>query len=83
MSYVMYNPRTRTLMASHNYCAPTGQGFCISDITIYSAGRLVAVYAETVSGNPCPSNPIKYDPSRRRLYRSAESATCYDVGAML
>jgi hypothetical protein len=79
MSYVMYSSSTKSLVASVRYCEPTGQGFCISDIVVYSAGRLVSVYAETASGGPCPSDPVKYDSATRRLYRSGESTTCFDV----
>jgi len=82
MAYAKYDSASRRLVALYNvYCVPTGQGYCTNAVTILVTGRLQSYTSNTPSGSDCPSYPIKYSDTGKRLYKSTEASICSDVGA--
>ena len=77
MSYCMYDSVTKRLTRNGAYCASTGAGECVNDMVLFSAGRLVRVFLSVPDGSACPSYPVKYDATNRRLVRSTEAYVCY------
>jgi hypothetical protein len=82
VSYVKYNPvvpsRLQALPAL--YCIPQTT-YCTNDIVLLVSGRLQSYMDDTPGGSSCPSNPVKYDSTGRKLYKSTETATCIAGGA--
>jgi hypothetical protein len=77
VSYCIYAATTRRLNKNGVYCASSGEGYCDNDIVLFSAGKLVRYLGTVADGSACPSYPVKYDATNRRLVRSSEAYTCF------
>jgi hypothetical protein len=59
------------------YCESSGAGYCIDDVVVLSAGRLVRVLASVPDRSACATHPVKYNSTARRLVRGTEANVCY------
>jgi hypothetical protein len=76
VSYCGYNTTARRLTRNGIYCASTGAGDCINDVIQFSNNRLVYAGVTVPDGSACPSRPVKYDSTVRRLVRGTETHMC-------
>ena len=77
VSYVRYEPMapSRLQAVSASYCIPQ-DSYCTNDIVLLVSDKLQSYTGDTPGGSNCPSNPIKYDSTSKRLYRSTEASKC-------
>lgn len=77
MSYVAYSSTARGLTRNGVYCVSSGADYCIDDVVVLSAGRLVRVSALVPDGSACATYPVKYNSTARRLVRGTEAYVCH------
>lgn len=77
MSYCAYSSTAMRLTSKGIYCASSGQGYCDNDIVLFVAGKLCRWYGVVSDGTECPSYPVKFDSTNRRLVKSTEAYTCF------
>jgi hypothetical protein len=77
VSYCTYSSTARGLNKNGIYCLSSGAGYCNNDVIVFSAGKLVFAGGAVLDGTACPSYPVKYDSTNKRLIKSTEAYTCY------
>jgi hypothetical protein len=80
VSYCAYSSTARRLTRNGVYCLSSGTGYCIDEVVVLSAGRLVHVSVDVPDGDKCATYPVKFDSTNKRLVRSSGQVTCYGYG---
>jgi hypothetical protein len=58
----------------------SGTGYCTDDVVVFSANRLVRIYAYVPDRSACATYPVKYNSTARRLVRGTEAYVCLGYG---